>query len=106
MPCAKVQRIDEVVADPQVQARGMLIEQDHPFLGRITMPNLPFRFSGCDLPTPAVAFSCCGFEAGGPSPGNANHTAVSASTAARAATILVFVVMAPFTLFKAHLLRD
>ena len=55
VPCAKVQRIDEVLEDPQVQARGMLIEQDHPSLGRIRMPNLPFRFSGYEPPVPAVA---------------------------------------------------
>lgn len=48
VPCAKVQRIDEVLADPQVQARGMIVEQEHPVLGRIRMPNLPFRFSECD----------------------------------------------------------
>ena len=55
MPCAKVQRIDEVLADPQVQARGMVIEQDHPALGRIRTPNLPFRFSGYEPPAPPVA---------------------------------------------------
>jgi crotonobetainyl-CoA:carnitine CoA-transferase CaiB-like acyl-CoA transferase len=48
VPCAPVQRIDEVLADPQIKARGMIIEQDHPVLGRIRMPNLPFRFSDCD----------------------------------------------------------
>ena len=40
--------IDEVLADPQTLARGMMIEQDHPLLGRIKLPNLPFRFSDCD----------------------------------------------------------
>ena len=55
VPCAKVQGIDEVLADPQIRARGMVIEQDHPVLGRIRMPNLPFRFSGYDPPVPAVA---------------------------------------------------
>ena len=55
VPCAKVQRIDEVLEDPQIQARGMVIEQDHPALGRIRMPNLPFRFSGYEPPVPAVA---------------------------------------------------
>jgi crotonobetainyl-CoA:carnitine CoA-transferase CaiB-like acyl-CoA transferase len=48
VPCAKVQRIDEVVADPQVIARGMIVEQEHPVLGSIRLPNLPFRFSECD----------------------------------------------------------
>jgi crotonobetainyl-CoA:carnitine CoA-transferase CaiB-like acyl-CoA transferase len=55
VPCAKVQRIDEVLADPQVQARGMIVEQDHPVLGRIRMPNLPFRFSDCDTSPRSVA---------------------------------------------------
>ena len=55
VPCAKVQRIDEVLEDPQVRARGMVIEQDHPALGRIRMPNLPFRFSGYEPPVPEVA---------------------------------------------------
>jgi crotonobetainyl-CoA:carnitine CoA-transferase CaiB-like acyl-CoA transferase len=48
VPSAAVQRIDEVLADPQTQARGMLVEQDHPVLGRVKLPNLPFRFSDCD----------------------------------------------------------
>ena len=48
VPCAPVQRIDEVLADPQIAARGMMVEQDHPVLGRIRLPNLPFRFSDCD----------------------------------------------------------
>jgi crotonobetainyl-CoA:carnitine CoA-transferase CaiB-like acyl-CoA transferase len=48
VPCAAVQRIDEVVADPQTKARGMIVEQDHPVLGRVQLPNLPFRFSDCD----------------------------------------------------------
>ena len=49
VPCALVQRIDEVVADPQIRARGMLFEQEHPVLGRITMPNVPFKFSDVDV---------------------------------------------------------
>ncbi len=48
VPSAKVQSIDEVLADPQVQARGMLVEQEHPVLGKVALPNLPFHFSDCD----------------------------------------------------------
>jgi crotonobetainyl-CoA:carnitine CoA-transferase CaiB-like acyl-CoA transferase len=48
VPCAPVQRIDEVLADPQTIARGMVVEQDHPVLGRVRLPNLPYRFSDCD----------------------------------------------------------
>ncbi len=55
VPCAKVQTIDEVIADPQIQARGMMVEQDHPVLGKIQLPNLPFNFSGCDTTIRDVA---------------------------------------------------
>ena len=48
VPCAKVQRIDEVLADPQIIARGMVVEQEHPRFGTLRLPNLPFRFSDCD----------------------------------------------------------
>jgi crotonobetainyl-CoA:carnitine CoA-transferase CaiB-like acyl-CoA transferase len=48
VPSAKVQRIDEVLADPQIIARGMVVEQTHPVLGKVKLPNLPFRFSECD----------------------------------------------------------
>ena len=48
VPCAKVQRIDEVLADPQIQARGMVLEQQHPRFGTLRLPNLPFRFSECE----------------------------------------------------------
>ena len=59
VPSAKVQRIDEVVNDPQIIARGMILEQDHPRLGKIKMPNLPFHFSGCDI-TPTLAAPALG----------------------------------------------
>ncbi len=55
VPGSKVQRIDEVLADPQIQARGMVLEQDHPVLGKIKLPNLPFHFSGCDTTISQVA---------------------------------------------------
>jgi len=58
VPSAKVQRIDETLADPQIIARGMVIEQDHPVLGKVRLPNLPFRFSDCDttqtMPAPLM----------------------------------------------------
>ncbi|PKU22186.1 CaiB/BaiF CoA transferase family protein [Telmatospirillum siberiense] len=54
VPCAPVQSIDEVIADPQVAARNMIIEQDHPILGKVKLANLPFRFSDCDA-TPKTA---------------------------------------------------
>ncbi|MDH6260456.1 CoA transferase [Bradyrhizobium sp. BR13661] len=55
VPSAPVQTIAEVVKDPQIHARGMLVEQEHPVLGKVTLPNLPFHFSDCDttVRTPA-----------------------------------------------------
>ena len=55
VPAAKVQRIDEVIHDPQIQARGMVVEQDHPRFGKLRLPNLPFRFSDCDTTIHQVA---------------------------------------------------
>ena len=52
VPSAKVQRIDEVINDPQIQARGMILEQEHPRYGTLRLPNLPFRFSDCDTNAP------------------------------------------------------
>ncbi|MBB4425407.1 crotonobetainyl-CoA:carnitine CoA-transferase CaiB-like acyl-CoA transferase [Bradyrhizobium sp. CIR48] len=58
VPSAPVQTIGEVVKDPQIHARGMLVEQEHPVLGKVTLPNLPFRFSDCDtsirMPAPLL----------------------------------------------------
>lgn len=48
VPAAKVQNIEEVLADPQLQARNMVVEQRHPVLGKVRLGNLPYRFSGCD----------------------------------------------------------
>ena len=48
VPAAPVQTIDKVLSDPQTLARDMVVEQNHPVLGKIKLPNLPFRFSGCD----------------------------------------------------------
>ncbi len=55
VPAAKVQTIDEVLTDPQTLARGMVVEQEHPLLGKIKLPNLPFRFSDCDTSPRSVA---------------------------------------------------
>jgi crotonobetainyl-CoA:carnitine CoA-transferase CaiB-like acyl-CoA transferase len=55
VPSALVQSIDQVLEDPQVTARGMIVEQDHPVLGRVRLPNLPFRFSDCDTSPRSVA---------------------------------------------------
>ena len=48
VPAAPVQTIDQVLSDPQTLERNMVIEQEHPVLGKIKMTNLPFHFSDCD----------------------------------------------------------
>jgi crotonobetainyl-CoA:carnitine CoA-transferase CaiB-like acyl-CoA transferase len=48
VPCAKVQRIDEVLRDPQIIAREVVTEHEHPVLGKVKLPNTPLRFSDCD----------------------------------------------------------
>ena len=48
VPAAPVRSIDQVLNDPQALHRDMVIEQEHPVLGKIKLPNLPFRFSDCD----------------------------------------------------------
>lgn len=55
VPAAPVRAIDQVLADPQTHARGMLLEQEHPLLGTIRLSNVPFRFAGHDAPSMSVA---------------------------------------------------
>jgi len=51
IPFALVLGVDELMADPQYQARGFFQEIDHPVSGRLTYPGPPFRMSQ----TPAQA---------------------------------------------------
>jgi crotonobetainyl-CoA:carnitine CoA-transferase CaiB-like acyl-CoA transferase len=55
VPAAPVQTIDQVACDPQLATRGMFVEQEHPRLGKLRLPNLPFRFSDLDLGRPSLA---------------------------------------------------
>jgi crotonobetainyl-CoA:carnitine CoA-transferase CaiB-like acyl-CoA transferase len=45
VPCGPIYTVDEIVKDPQVRAREMLVEIDHPSSGRITVPGLPVKCS-------------------------------------------------------------
>ncbi len=46
VPCAKVNRIDEVADDPRVQHGGSVIEYEHPRGGRIRQARAPAVFDG------------------------------------------------------------
>jgi CoA:oxalate CoA-transferase len=37
--------VSEVFADPQIEARGMLAEAEHPTAGTVTFPGSPMHFS-------------------------------------------------------------
>ena len=54
VPVAQVQRIDEVLADPQILATGDGRRAGPPGARPHPPPNLPFRFSDCDT-SPRVA---------------------------------------------------
>lgn len=45
VPCAPVNTIDQVFADPQIKARGMRIELPHPVAGSVPSVANPVRFS-------------------------------------------------------------
>ena len=50
IPCGPINDYAEAFASPQVQARGMVVEMDHPTLGRVRTPGSPVKMSE----TPAV----------------------------------------------------
>ncbi|MDV7340602.1 CaiB/BaiF CoA-transferase family protein [Terasakiella sp. A23] len=45
VPCGPINTIDRVFADPQVQARDMLVELDHPVAGKVPQVGSPLKFS-------------------------------------------------------------
>jgi crotonobetainyl-CoA:carnitine CoA-transferase CaiB-like acyl-CoA transferase len=50
VPCAPVLGVAEALRDPQVEARGMLIEVDHPVYGRLRQTGTPIRMGGGRAP--------------------------------------------------------
>lgn len=45
MPVAPVLSLDEVINDPHIQAREMIVEVNHPVLGKVKVPGFPLKFS-------------------------------------------------------------
>ena len=45
VPAAPVNNVVEMVADPQVQAREMFVERDHPTYGRVKTTGTPLKLS-------------------------------------------------------------
>lgn len=58
IPCGTVQTITEVVGDPQVKAREMVVDVDHPGSGSVPLPGIVIKMSKTpgkiDTPAPQV----------------------------------------------------
>ena len=48
IPAGKVRTLDQVYAWEQTRSQGMLMEVEHPVLGRVTLPGSPLRFESFD----------------------------------------------------------
>ena len=55
LPCARVMRPDELLQDPQLEARGMIERHAHPVLGEIVFHGNPLRFAGAQPRARALA---------------------------------------------------
>jgi crotonobetainyl-CoA:carnitine CoA-transferase CaiB-like acyl-CoA transferase len=49
VPCGVVQTGEDLVNDPQLQARGFIVAVENPRLGRVVLPNFPLQFANAEL---------------------------------------------------------
>ena len=45
VPCGPIHSIDQVLNHPQINAREMIIDVDHPHIKNLKMPGFPVKFS-------------------------------------------------------------
>ncbi len=45
IPCSPVNRVDRIMTDPQVAARDMLVDVEHPMAGILKLPGIPIKMS-------------------------------------------------------------
>ena len=70
VPAAPVNNLDRAFAEPPVAEREMIVEYDHPEVGRVRLPGNPIRMSGMgdDLEARAASGRAHGRGAAGISP--------------------------------------
>jgi crotonobetainyl-CoA:carnitine CoA-transferase CaiB-like acyl-CoA transferase len=49
VPCGVVQTGEDLVNDPQLQARGFIVAVDNARLGKVILPNFPLQFTNAKL---------------------------------------------------------
>jgi crotonobetainyl-CoA:carnitine CoA-transferase CaiB-like acyl-CoA transferase len=49
VPAGVVQTGEDLINDPQLKARGFIVEVDNPRLGKVILPNFPLRFARAKL---------------------------------------------------------
>lgn len=54
VPCGPVNTVDEVFADAQVRARGLVADADHPLAGTVPLVASPLRLSGSPVAQPGA----------------------------------------------------
>ncbi|MDU2064182.1 MAG: CoA transferase, partial [Sporomusaceae bacterium] len=58
IPCGPINTVDRVLKDPQVAARDMIVEVEHPIAGKLKMPGLPIKLSetpgSVEIPAPLL----------------------------------------------------
>ena len=45
VPCGPIMNLEQVVSDPQVKARNMIVDMEHPQAGTFMVPGVPVKFS-------------------------------------------------------------
>ncbi|KYZ75410.1 carnitine dehydratase [Anaerosporomusa subterranea] len=58
VPCAPINTVDKIINDPQIKAREMIVELEHPVAGHMKVPGVPIKFSATpgsvDTPAPLL----------------------------------------------------
>ncbi len=58
VPCAPINTVDKIINDPQIKAREMIVELEHPVAGHMRVPGVPIKLSATpgsvDTPAPLL----------------------------------------------------